>query len=118
MKLLLIDDNEDITSLISKFLQSKGFETTVTNDPKIGLNLIRTRRFDSVLLDISMPDMSGIEIIHALKKENILKEQKIVIFSALVVSSNEINGLLNEPGVKCCLKKPIQLTEIISAITS
>lgn len=117
MKILLVDDNQDITSLVSKYLKSRGFGIVVANDPKNGLALIKKERFDSVLLDISMPEMSGIDLIQSLKKEDILKDQKIIIFSALAVSSNQINELIHEQGIKCCLKKPIQLSQLISAIT-
>jgi len=40
VKVLVIDDNEDITSMFSKFLKAKGFETVVTNDPMEGLRQI------------------------------------------------------------------------------
>ena len=82
MKVLIVDDNQDITGLLSKFLKAKGFENVVTNDPRDGLERIKEEKYDVVLLDISMPEMSGIDIIQTLEQEKILKDQKIVIYSA------------------------------------
>jgi len=116
MKILLIDDNKDITSLLSKFLQAKGFENIVTNDPKEGLEHIKKETYDVVLLDISMPALSGIDIIQTLEKEQILKNQKIIIFSAL--ANFQDPELLMKDGIHGCLKKPIQLKELVTAITN
>jgi CheY-like chemotaxis protein len=65
-----------------------------------------------------MPVFSGIEIIQTLEKENILKDQKIIIFSAVAFTSTETKELLEKEGIQKCLKKPIQLKDILTAITS
>jgi len=118
MKVLIVDDNQDITLLLSRFLNAKGFENVVTNDPRDGLEHIKEGNYDVVLLDISMPEFSGIDIIRALEKEKILKDQKIIIFSANAFTDNEIHDLLKMEGVKDCLKKPIQLNKLLTAISS
>jgi len=117
MSLLIVDDNKDITDLLSKFLTSKGFEIVVTNDPREGLDRIREKKHDVVLLDISMPEFSGIDIIKKLEREKILKDQKILIFSAVAFTTKETNDLLKKDGIKGCLKKPIHLNELLTAIT-
>ena len=118
MKILLIDDNKDITTMLSKFFSSKGFETTATNDPMEGLRLIQQEQFDVILLDMSMPEFSGMNIIKILATEEILKDQNIFIFSANPYGDNQVKDLLRRDGINGCLKKPIQLSEILTAITS
>jgi DNA-binding response OmpR family regulator len=118
MQVLIVDDNQDITGLLSKFLKAKGIENRVTNDPLDGLERIKENQYDVVLLDISMPEFSGIDIIKTLEKEKILKEQKIIIFSATAFTTTQINDLLKKEGIQGCLKKPIQLNELLTAITS
>ena len=118
MKILLIDDNKDITTMLSKFLSSKGFETTATNDPMEGLRLIQQEQFDVILLDMSMPEFSGMNIIKILATEEILKDQNIFIFSANPYGDNQVKDLLRRDGINGCLKKPIQLSKILTAITS
>jgi len=118
MKVLIVDDNEDITDLLSKFLKTKGFETVETNDPLEGLRHIQQEQYDVILLDISMPEFSGFNIIQLLATDDILKDQNIFIFSAKSFADNEIKNLLRKEGVNGVLKKPIQLNELLTAITS
>ena len=118
MKVLIVDDNQDITDLLSRYLNSKGIENEVTNDPLDGLKKIKEESYDTVLLDISMPEFSGIDIIHTLEREKRLKDQKIVIFSATAFTESEVHHLLKKEGVQSCLKKPIKLNKVLTAISS
>ena len=117
VKVLIVDDNLDITDLLSKFLTAKGFENVVTNDPRDGLECIKKEKFDTILLDISMPEFSGLDIIRALETENILKDQRIIIFSANAFAEKEINELLMKDGIQGHIKKPIELSRLLTAIT-
>ena len=118
MKVLIVDDNENITVLLSTFLNSKGFETVVTNDPMEGLGRIQQEQFDVILLDISMPEISGFNIIDILAREKILKNQNIFIFSANSFQDIDIKNLLIRNGINGYFKKPIQLSKLLTAITS
>lgn len=117
LKVLIIDDNSDITGLLSKFLKSKGLENKVVNDPYEGLDLIENEKFDVILLDMSMPEFSGIDIIDSLERKKILQDQKIIIFSAISFTDQQVQGLLKRKGVHDCLRKPLQLDKLYSAIT-
>ncbi len=117
-KVLIVDDNEDITDLLSKFLNSKGLETVVINDPWVGLTRIQKEQFDVILLDIKMPGFSGLQIIATLATDEILQDQNIFMFSANFGHDNQIKNLLRRDGVNGCLKKPIHLYELLTAITS
>jgi CheY-like chemotaxis protein len=116
MKILLVDDNPEITSLLSSFLNAKGYENVIANDPKDGLERIKNENYDVVFLDIMMPEISGLDIIQVLESENILKDQNIIIFSAYNFTENEISDLLKKDGIRACLKKPIQLNELLSVM--
>jgi len=118
MKVLIIDDDQDFTGLLSRYLTAKGFENVVTNDPREGIELIKKEKHDFVLLDIAMPEFSGLDIIHALESKNILKDQKIIIFSAHTFSQPEVNELFEKKGIHSILSKPLKLDTIITAISS
>ena len=118
IKVLIVDDNEDITDMLSKFLESKGFDTVVINDPWEGLRRIQKEQFDVILLDIMMPEFTGLQIIATLATDEILENQNIFIFSANFGHDNQIKNLLRRDGIKGCLKKPVQLYELLTAITS
>jgi len=96
MKILIIDDNKDVTEMLSEYLQVKKIDCVVTNDGMNGLSLIKKEKFDSVFLDISMPYFTGIDVINALEKENLLKNQKIIIFTASSISNEQIQELLKK----------------------
>jgi DNA-binding response OmpR family regulator len=54
MKVLVIDDNKETTTMLSKFFTAKGHSPIVTNDPMEGLERIRRGHFDVILLDITL----------------------------------------------------------------
>ena len=108
----------DATTILSKFLKVKGFETEVANDPMVGVNKIRQKHFDVILLDITMPVISGIGVIELLATDGILKDQNIFIFSGTSFPNIQIKNILRRDGVNGFLKKPIELDELLTAITS
>ena len=117
-KILIVDDNKDITEMLGKYLRMKGFECTVSNDGHNGYNLIKNGVYDFIFLDMSMPDFSGPMIIDGLKKEGILKNNKIIIFTASSITNEQIDELLKNDGVITVLKKPVQLNELLTVISS
>ena len=106
MKILGIDDNEDLLSLCEIALSSEGHEYTGINNAREGLQAIRDKKFDVVLLDLAMPEFSGSDVIDALVKEGIIKKQKVIIFTASSATEDEYGPLL-EKGAHSVLKKPI-----------
>ena len=86
MKILGIDDNQDLLELCDVTLSSEGHEYTGINNGKEGLQAIKDKKFDLVLLDLSMPDFSGEDVIDALVQEGIMNKQKIMIFTASTAS--------------------------------
>ncbi len=106
MKILGIDDNQDLLNLCEITLSSEGHEYTGINNGKEGLQAIKDKKFDLVLLDLSMPDFSGADVIDALVKEGIMKKQKVAILTATTPTNEEIDQFL-EKGAHSVLKKPI-----------
>jgi len=106
MKILGIDDNKDLLNLCEITLSSEGHEYTGINNGREGLQAIRDKKFDLLLLDLSMPDFSGMDVIDALVKEGIMNKQKVVIFTATTPTKEEIEVFL-EKGAHSVLKKPI-----------
>jgi len=116
MKLLHIDDNQDITDLFSEMVKSLGFDYFVTNDPRVGLEHIKNEKYDFVLLDMHIPKLSGMEVIESLEREKILKDQKIVILLGFPFDNNQKANLLKKPGIHDCLQKPIRFNLLVTAI--
>ncbi len=118
MKVLHIDDNQEITTMLSEFLKVKDIDSEVTNDPRKGLERIKEEQYDAVLLDIHMPGLYGTDIIQTLENEKILKDQKIIILSGEDFTTSQINDLLKKDGIKDLLKKPTPLNDIVTAIVN
>ena len=116
MKVLLIDDNHDITMLVSEFLREKGIDIVATNDPKKGLDHIKEEKYDIVLLDNHMPGLYGTDIIQTLEREKILKDQNIIILSGDDFTTTQIEDLLKKDGIKNLLKKPTPLDDLFAEI--
>ena len=112
MKVLIVDDNENITSILSEYLTIKDFEVSVALDGRSGLSLIQNKKFDHILLDLSMPEFSGFDIIEALEKNGQLEDQKIIIFTAISITKKMKSNLLSKDGIIGYLEKPVALTEL------
>lgn len=106
MKLLIVDDNEDTLYMISRYLQLSGHQCDISSSGKEGLELIIKNKYDVVLLDISMPDFSGYDVVHSLHNNKLLSKQKIVLFTASSVSDDTVHELISV-GSHSSLKKPI-----------
>ncbi len=118
MKILIVDDNKQTTSMLSKFFDSEGHKTVVTNDSMEGLRQIQEEQYDVVLLDINMPEFNGFNIIQILATNEILKDQNIFLFSGADYLENKIKDFLMRDGVNGFLKKPIDLDELLTVITN
>lgn len=115
MKILLIDDNQSITKMLSQYLSTVGHECTISNDGRNGLSLIERQDFDAVLLDLAMPDFTGSDVVNSLARSGKIKEKKIILFTASSMGNKEIDELLQK-GVYACIKKPAKLDVILKTI--
>jgi two-component system, OmpR family, response regulator len=115
MKALVIDDNPEITDMLSQYLQLKGYECTVLNHGKDALKHILSKKYDFVLLDVAMPEISGLNIIDELESMNKLKEHKIIVLTASSVSDDELQSFLKK-GVAAYVRKPVELTHFLKII--
>ena len=110
MECLIIDDNVKITTALSLVLKSQKIVATVINDSRKGLEEIRNKNYDLILMDLAMPGFSGHDIIKALNESGEIESKNIVIVTASSKSDEE-QGLL-DAGAKESLRKPISIPDI------
>jgi len=115
LNILIIDDNEQITKMLTTFLELKNHKCTVANDGKQGLALIKENKHDVVLLDLAMPEFDGYAIIKALENKNMLKNNKIIVFTASTITQDELDQLVSR-GVNSYILKPIDIDLLLSKI--
>lgn len=116
MKILIIDDNPSITNVISKYLNVKGHDCIVSNDGKAGLALIKSSKFDIILLDLAMPEFTGYDVLNSIGDDG-LKHHKIIVLTAAEISDIEIKDLTKK-GVLKVLRKPVPLKELEKKLKS
>ena len=115
MRILLIDDNEEITDVISFYCGSKGdIDCQVITEGKIGLESIRNEDYDLILLDLALPEFTGLDVITSLKQDGIIESKNIVIFTAS--SDRTVLDEIKNSGVKEIFKKPCSLDDLTALI--
>ncbi len=108
LKILIIDDNEQITKMLTTFLELKDHKCTVANDGKEGLDVIKENRHDVILLDLAMPEFDGYSVIKDLEENNTLKDHKIIVFTASTITQEELDDLVKR-GVMSYILKPVDI---------
>jgi two-component system, OmpR family, response regulator ChvI len=69
-RLLVVDDDQDVTLTLRATLQKVGFEVVSFNDPLLALKRFKPRYYDLVILDIRMPDMNGFELYRQIRRKD------------------------------------------------
>lgn len=115
LKILIVDDNEQITKMLTTFLELNDHECTVANDGSEGLKLIKENVHDVILLDLAMPEFDGYSVIKDLEDNKLLKEHKIIVFTASTITQDELDGLVKR-GVSAYILKPIDIDVLHSKL--
>ena len=112
---LLIEDNPLLTDLYSIGLRKKGLEVIVVHNGEDGLKAIEQYDPDIVLLDLSMPGMSGVEVLKKIRSDPKTKDTKVIILTMSEKEEDRIRA--EELGVSdYLLKMDTHLDEIISKV--
>lgn len=80
-KILVVEDEALVRSLLNKRLQQEGFEVFLTQDGEQGLLAMRMKNPDLVLLDIVMPKKSGFEVLEEMRQDEFLRAIPVIIIS-------------------------------------
>lgn len=115
LNILIIDDNEQITKMLTTFLGLKNHKCRVANDGKQGLELIQENKHDVILLDLAMPEFDGYSVIQELENKNQLKNNKIIVFTASTITQEELDELVNR-GITSYILKPVDIDLLLSKI--
>lgn len=114
MKILVVDDNNSITDLISRYFKKKGHDCITTNDGKEGLSLCLNNKFDAIILDLAMPEFTGADFLDSLNQEGRISEQKIIVLTAMPLGEVKIDN--HRHGICEVLPKPFNLSIILKKL--
>jgi DNA-binding response OmpR family regulator len=118
MKVLIIDDNRDVTDAIGDFFDSMEINYKIIDEGREALDEIvnQTEKYNLVLLDIAMPQLSGHDILERLKDNvDLTRSENIVLFTASTLTNNDIQKYSNL-GIKEVLRKPMSLDDLTNLI--
>ena len=111
MKLLLVDDDQEFLDMLAEFLISENFEIHIANDGYQALSRLAQESFDLCVLDIMLPDISGIEVLKTLRQSSNLPT---LMLTAKSDPFERILGL--ELGADDYLSKPFEPWELAARI--
>jgi DNA-binding response OmpR family regulator len=112
-KLLLVEDEHVLRSLIARFLRGEQFEVVEAGDGSQGVALYSSMRpLDVVLLDLNLPLLSGVDVCRQIKRLNPV--QRVIICSAAILDTHI--EALRDLGVEQFLTKPYHPLELLKAI--
>ncbi|MCH5600241.1 response regulator transcription factor [Niabella ginsengisoli] len=114
MKILLIEDEPSVASIINKGLTESGYSISIAPDGTIGLDLALTNDFDVIILDIMLPGINGMQLCKTIRDNKI--DTPILFLTALGTTENIVAGL--NAGADDYLVKPFKFVELEARIRS
>ena len=113
-KILVVDDEYDVTELLCYNLRRSDFAVRSVNDPRQALEAAREFGPDLIVLDIMMPDLSGLQVCRMIRQEGALKAIPIIFLSAKTEEGDRIEGFENGADDYVC--KPFSPKELMLRI--
>ncbi|MDD4982168.1 MAG: response regulator [Candidatus Omnitrophota bacterium] len=115
-KILVVDDELDVQSIISFRLEINGYKVSVASDGQEGLDKIKAEKPNLVLLDLMLPKINGFEICRMIKFDDKFKDLPIIILSALDKEDDRKKAM--EAGADAYFLKPFDLEVLLEKINS
>ena len=111
-RILVVDDEPSIITLVKYNLEKSGFEVNTANDGKEALELCNEKQYDLIILDIMLPEIDGIEVLKGLRKNNIYTP--VILLTAKDEEIDKVIGL--ELGADDYITKPFSPRELIARV--
>jgi CheY-like chemotaxis protein len=115
-RILLADDEDDVTLVTRTRLEVNGFDVVTAADGEEALNRFRETRPDLVLLDLRMPKLDGYQVCRTLKSDPATRAVPVIIFSASSSHAVALERKCLELGADDYIRKPYQSDELLAKI--
>ena len=110
-KILLVDDEPEILEICRDYLKASGYDVVTARDGAQGLSIARRERPDLIVLDLMMPEMDGLDVCRALRRES---NVPIIMLTARVEETDKLIGL--EIGADDYITKPFSPRELVARV--
>ena len=111
---LIVEDNELNMKLFKDLLEAHGFETLQTKDGKQALQMAQEHRPDLIIMDIQLPEVSGLEVTSWIKSDENIKHIPIIAVTAFAMKGDEEK--MRRGGCEAYIAKPISVTKFIDTV--
>ena len=111
---LIVEDNELNMKLFNDLLEAHGYFTLQTKDGVEALRMARTHRPDLILMDIQLPEVSGLEVTKWLKEDDDLRTIPIIAVTAFAMKGDEQK--IRDGGCEAYIAKPISVASFMSTV--
>ena len=113
-KVLLVDDDPDITLTYSLALEDSGYVVDTYNDPLVALTRFKPNFYDLLLLDVRMPQMNGLELYEQIKKMD--GNARVCFISAFNVEDQTEREQFPSMQIECFIPKPVEVGELLKTL--
>lgn len=113
--ILIADDDEDILALVRAVLERAGHEVVAVRDGAKALASVRERRPHLAVLDITMPELDGLEVLRRLRADAATNELPVVLLSAQAQEADVERGFAT--GASAYVKKPFSPRELVERVS-
>jgi CheY-like chemotaxis protein len=113
-KILVIEDSATFRALLMATLQRKGYKVIGADTGAAGIQAAKTKAPDIISLDLSLPDISGVEVLGSLKSDLLTRQIPVIICTASV--DGGLREEVRRRGAAEILTKPLQSTDLFSAL--
>jgi len=113
--ILIVEDNELNMKLFNDLLQAHGYDTVQTMDGRDAIKLAREHKPDLVLMDIQLPEISGLEVTKMMKADDDLKSIPVIAVTAFAMKGDE--DKIREGGCEGYIAKPISVPTFLETIS-
>jgi CheY-like chemotaxis protein len=114
IRILVVDDEQDIRTVLSKGLEKEGFSVEASGDPVELLKSYQKGSYDLLLLDIRMPGMTGFELYREIRK--IDPKVRVCFITAFEIYFDEFKRIFPKINVSCFIRKPVTISQLAAAV--
>ncbi len=112
---LIVEDNELNLKLFTDLLQAQGYRVISTQDGMAALDMARAERPDLILMDIQLPEVSGIDVTKWLKADDELKDIPVIAVTAFAMKGDEEK--IRASGCEAYISKPISVSHFLETVS-
>ena len=112
IKVLLVDDEKEFTSILSERMKSRGLTVDIANTGPVAIKKVKEKSYDAIILDLAMPEMDGIEAMKHLLQEN--QDLQVIFLTGHATLEKGIEAV--KLGAVEFMEKPVDINKLLDKV--